>query len=83
MFFVTACRGFVPGALSWPTLILYLPDGGSAGFLFGGFRLRNETETIGALATEIPVAALNSITTSGQEWEKFGLQSGEELRRWW
>ncbi|MDG1267048.1 MAG: HAMP domain-containing protein [Ilumatobacter sp.] len=55
---------------------LYLPDGGRPVF-FSAVSIKNETETIGALATEIPVAALNSITTSGQEWEKFGLQSGE------
>ncbi|MFK8025042.1 MAG: hypothetical protein AB8G26_13870, partial [Ilumatobacter sp.] len=72
---------------------LYLPAQGRP-VLFAAATVKNDTEAIGVLVSEIPVEALSQVTTTGQQWELYGLQSGEsyvvgadlrlrsESRRW-
>ena len=57
-------------------LQLYLPDEGQPVF-FVASSVRREQEVIGALVLEIPVEALNTITTAGERWEQVGLREGE------
>ncbi len=57
-------------------LELYLPAGGHPVF-FVTASVRRGTEVIGALVLEVPVEALNEITTAGQNWEEVGLRDGE------
>ena len=57
-------------------LELYLPKGGQPVF-FVASSVRQGQEVIGALVFEIPVEALNAITTVGERWEEVGLRDGE------
>ncbi len=55
---------------------LYLPDEGRPVF-FVSSSVRRDQEVIGALVLEIPVEALNAVTTVGERWEEVGLRDGE------
>ncbi len=57
-------------------LQLYMPAAGHPVF-FVAVSVKNDTETIGTLAVEVPAEALSAITTSDGQWEQVGLQSGE------
>jgi class 3 adenylate cyclase len=64
------------GSAVMADLQLYLPAQGRPAF-FAAATVRNDTETIGVLAVEIPVDALSAVTTTNRQWERYGLQSGE------
>ncbi len=64
------------GSALMADLDLYVPADGGPVF-FAAAAVKNDTETIGAVAIEIPVSALSAITTTNQQWEQYGLQSGE------
>ena len=55
---------------------LYVPELGEPVF-FATVAIRNDTEIVGILAIQLPAEALTRITTSDEQWERFGLQSGE------
>ena len=54
----------------------YFPGGGKP-VLFAASTVRSGTEVVGVLAIQVPVEALNAITTAGGNWEAVGLGSGE------
>ena len=55
---------------------LYLPARAKP-VTFVAAAVRRNTEVIGALVMQVPVSALNAITTSNQRWEEVGLSTGE------
>lgn len=55
---------------------VYLPGGGRS-VLFGAVAVRSGTEVVGTLAVQVPVEALNNLTTAGGQWESVGLGAGE------
>lgn len=55
---------------------IYIPGGGNP-VLFATAAVRSGTEVIGVLAAQVPVEALNHITTAGGNWEDVGLGTGE------
>jgi class 3 adenylate cyclase len=55
---------------------IYIPSGGIP-VLFASSAIKSGTDIIGALAMQIPVEALNTITTGNGDWESIGLGSGE------
>lgn len=55
---------------------LYLPAQGRP-VIFAAAAVKNDTATIGVLVVEVPIDAISSVTTSNQQWERFGLQTGE------
>jgi class 3 adenylate cyclase len=55
---------------------IYIPSGGVP-VLFATTAVRSGNDVIGALAMQIPVEALNSVTTANGDWEAIGLGSGE------
>ncbi|MDH4170330.1 MAG: HAMP domain-containing protein [Acidimicrobiia bacterium] len=55
---------------------VYVP-GGAAPALFTAAAVRDGGEVIGALATRLDTAALNSLTTADGQWEAVGLGDGE------
>jgi class 3 adenylate cyclase len=64
------------GSALMADLELYVPVGGGPVF-FAAAAVKNETEIIGVLAIEIPAEELSAITTTNEQWERFGLQTGE------
>jgi class 3 adenylate cyclase len=57
-------------------LELYLPAGAEP-VLFVAASIRRDTEVIGSLVVQVPVEAINAITTAGGNWEDVGLSTGE------
>lgn len=55
---------------------VYLPGGGRS-VLFAAVAVRSGTQVLGTLAVEVPVDALNAVTTAGGRWEEVGLGDGE------
>ena len=55
---------------------IYIPGGGRP-VVFVAASVRRGTEVIGALVVEIPVEAINAITTADGQWEEVGLGGGE------
>ena len=55
---------------------IYIPGGGRP-VAFVAASIRRGTEVIGALVVQIPVEAINSITTADGRWEEVGLGGGE------
>ena len=55
---------------------VYIPGGGHP-VLFATAAVRSGTEVVGVLALQVPVEALNNITTAGGAWEDVGLGAGE------
>ena len=72
---------------------IYVPGGGQP-TMFVTAAVRDDTEVVGALALQIPIAALNAITAADGTWDEVGLRGGEsyvvggdeilrsESRRW-
>lgn len=87
----------LPGVRVGETVIAdyerYLPGGGRP-VLFAASAVRSGTEIVGALVAELPIEALDNITTAGGDWAEIGLEDGEayvvgpdlllrsESRRW-
>ncbi|MFN3216800.1 MAG: adenylate/guanylate cyclase domain-containing protein [Acidimicrobiales bacterium] len=55
---------------------IYIPGGGRS-VLFAAVAVRSGSEVIGTLAVQVPVDALNGLTTAGGRWEAVGLGAGE------
>lgn len=55
---------------------LYVPALGEPVF-FATVAIREDTKIVGILAIQLSAEVLSQITTSGEQWEQFGLQSGE------
>jgi class 3 adenylate cyclase len=55
---------------------IYIPNGGRP-VLFAASAIRSGNEIVGALAVEIPVTALDRITTADGNWAELGLGDGE------
>jgi class 3 adenylate cyclase len=55
---------------------IYVPTGGRP-VLFAASAIRSGNEIVGALAVEIPLAALDRITTADGNWDALGLGDGE------
>ncbi|MCP3856462.1 MAG: HAMP domain-containing protein [Actinomycetia bacterium] len=55
---------------------LYLPAGAEP-VTFAAATIRDDTEVIGVLVTQVPVSSLNAVTTASQGWEDVGLSTGE------
>ena len=55
---------------------IYLPNQARP-TLFAAAAVRDGTEIVGAVAVELPAAALDAITTAGYEWDRMGLEGGE------
>ena len=73
---------------------IYVPAGGRP-TMFAGAVVRSDAQTVGALMVEIPIEAINELTTAGGRWQETGLgETGEvylvgsdhlirsESRRW-
>lgn len=73
---------------------IYVPAGGRP-TMFAGALVRSNAQTVGALIVEVPIEAINELTTAGGRWEDTGLgETGEvyvvgsdrlirsESRRW-
>lgn len=55
---------------------IYIPTGGRP-VLFAASAIRSGNEIVGVLAVEIPLAALDRITTADGNWDALGLGDGE------
>jgi class 3 adenylate cyclase len=55
---------------------IYIPGGGRS-VLFAAVAVRSGKEVIGTLVVQVPVDALNGLTTAGGRWEAVGLGAGE------
>ena len=55
---------------------IYIPGGGKP-VLFALSTVRRGSEVLGIIALEVPIEALNSITTADGNWEEIGLGNGE------
>ncbi|MBV1894450.1 MAG: adenylate/guanylate cyclase domain-containing protein [Ilumatobacteraceae bacterium] len=75
-----AARDRLPNVKAGEALLtnfdIYIPGGGKP-VLFALATVRSGSEVIGVLALEVPVEALNGITTADGNWEEVGLGSGE------
>jgi class 3 adenylate cyclase len=56
----------------------YLPAGG-APVMFLAAAVRDESQVVGAVVVEVPVAALDFLTTAGGEWQRIGLEDSGEV----
>jgi class 3 adenylate cyclase/HAMP domain-containing protein len=55
---------------------IYIPGGGRS-VLFAAVAVRSGNEVIGTLVVQVPVDALNGLTTAGGQWDAVGLGAGE------
>ncbi len=55
---------------------IYVP-GGAEPTLFAASAVRSDTEVLGAVVVEIPIAGVNALTTAEGRWADVGLEDGE------